>query len=852
MGWFRTAVELEDSMIPDPSQPAAADLGMRAEVRVHGVSATPPATMLASPQLQTPTPVRVAGDNLSGFYHREYQADVPWDRVEAYSWGGLTSGKAFRALWVLLTPFLLVNVAYWASPVPLGERPSERQADDPGNRWFVRGASGVIQRLFALSLTATFVLGIVIAAMDVVGFQYVRVFFASGAASLPNQPGRTAWFSFLDWSWLAHPNLEFLVTALAPLAGVLVLWYLGYKSWRRLESVNGPSAAAEDPAPVTPLEDRRLWNGLGPVARLRAVHVTFGLAIVAASMLSPLLLSGELGQAQVDLTVTWWGVAALVDAGAIGILLALSIALVVLPSMSHRPRLTVDATPPPTPWLYRFLPWASLVVTGAAGAILLASGSSFPSAGASLPGVVEVIEGLFLVQAGLLVVLAVATLILRSAIPRDPAAEVPVVAGGTPANARPVWMGLTPVVLSTLGWLLAGSWSAALTLLAVKTTGGSVQTSAQGSPPIATQIVVPAPMIWAAGATLAVVLAGLLILVGLGIQAWIVKDLLGSDIAGTYAGQFEEPIDSTTNRTRFRSIRMNWLLGRAPDFIAGTFAVFVAALWVVIIAGIVLYWRDASAISPLRYAWLYQAGSVVTLGIGGLSVLIARFAFSDPNDRKKIGVLWDVGTFWPRATHPLAPPCYAERAVPDLLQRTQFYRGDAGPTGVVPSEGLPVVLSCHSQGSIIGAAVILQMTYHDLSNVSFLTYGSPLRRLYARYFPAYFGARTLSRIGTLLNADSIGSGMPITTTPADRATWRWRNLWRPTDPVGHPVFVDYTAYGAQDDVDVKLRDPLQFGPAPGDTTAPGANDHSNYPLDPAYAWALETVLTFDEAAVLGL
>jgi hypothetical protein len=800
--------------------------------------------MLASPILQTPSPVRVAGDSVSGFYRREYQDNRPWDRVEAFSWGGLTSGGALRALWLLLTPFLLANVAFWASPVPLGERASERQVGDPGHRWILRWASGVVQRLFALSLTATFVVGIVTAAMDVVGWQYVRTFFKRGH-EVQSSLGRVGWLSFLDWSWLAHPNLQLLATALAPLAGVLLLWALGYQSWRRLEAVNGSYVAPADPTTFIPLEDRRMWNGLGPVARLRAVHVAFGLAIVGLSMLAPLLLSSQLGSAQVDLTATPWGIATLVDGGALGVLIVLSVILVTLPSMSHRPPLAHEGkSPPPTPWFYRCLPWVSLGLTVAAGVILVGFGNAFPSASTSLPGIVDAIEGLFLAQAFLLFVLAVVTFFLRSAIPRDDATDVPPVSGGTAANSQPVWFGLTPVVLSTMGWLLAGSWSAALTMGAVKTTGGNILSSAIQHPRVANPIIVPAPFIWAAAATLVVVLAGLVIVMGTGIYARVVKRSLRSGIERAYAGEFKPPIDDALNRPRFRYIRLNWLVGRAPDFVAGPVGVFTLMMWGVIIGGIILYFRDDAAISNGHRALLYQLGSVVIIGIGALSLVAARLAFSDQDDRRRIGVLWDVGTFWPRATHPLAPPCYAERAVPDLLERTEYYRGHVGSQPVGPPGGLPVVLSCHSQGSIIGAAVILQLSYSDSANVRFLTYGSPLRRLYARYFPAYFGAKTLCRVGTLLSAEGVAGSVPVTATAAARQTWRWRNLWRPTDPVGHPVFVDYAAFGAQSDVDEKLRDPLQFGNVPGDPSAPGANDHSNYPLDPAYDEALGTLLEF--------
>ena len=267
----------------------------RTELRVHGVAGTAPESVLQHPHTE-----QVAGNRDAGFFRRWWEAqsvsaDSPGRRREAYSWGGLTSGDNLRALWLLLLPFMLLNVAFYMAPY---RRPPE--PDEPTGwreRWTVwrRGwwstprrdrrrdrFSASVQRLLALSFTVTFTLTAITVAMDLVGWKC--------AAPATGDVCGTSWLGWLDAAWLRdRPGRQVAVTALLPLAVVGLLWWLAGATWDKLERVRPPASdTAARPVEIeTPLEDRAMWNGRGPVRRLRAVHVATGLALPGVFALAP-------------------------------------------------------------------------------------------------------------------------------------------------------------------------------------------------------------------------------------------------------------------------------------------------------------------------------------------------------------------------------------------------------------------------------------------------------------------------------------------------------------------------------------------------------------------------------------
>jgi hypothetical protein len=826
------------------------------ELRIHGVSGTPATDMLDHPNVK-----QVAGDRIAGFYRRwwpvrpeppqDYDGDSDDERQEAYSWGGLTAASKFRALWLLLLPFLLANVAFFMVPYA--------PTDPPGARTRrLRKASEALQRVFALGLTCMLVLTSVSVAMDLVAWQCTR----PGTNCTRN----ITWLGFLTKDWFAQPSRRLAVAALVPLATILLLWWLSRTTWSNYEARRPPpseSAPAGDPE--TPLERRRLWNGRGPVRRLRAVHVSAGLALVGVLLVAPIATGGTgTGLLQPLLA-------------ALLVLLAAALLLAALPvtATRHEPKDEPPAgrpadgdrdapraryqdhdpeqTMPSLERVYRRLPWLTLVLVAAAGALAL-----LPDVGRDTAGPVDgsrVLPWFSALSMAVMVLIAVAwalvavlTAALAWATRTRPAHDRARAQPGArhrqqeDLQVRRAWFGLgTPVALM-LAWLVGGCFSAGLSLLVAGWLGDPVP--AGGTTEATVPLSLPPFYFWAAVAG-----TGVLVLLVAGVAVGARSLVKGSrrlsreEVPKAYPRHFPDGKAQEAVRSRARTIARAWAIAGGAEIGRTVLGLVIILVSVGLYAGLGLYLIPSRrALFDQVPGWLL-AVSVTLITTAMLALVgLGRAAYTDRNKRRTLGILWDVGTFWPRATHPLAPPSYGERVMPDLITRVEH---------LTPIPTDEVVLSGHSQGAVIAAALVLQLDATQREQTCLLTYGCPLRRLYSLFFPGYFGLDTLQYLGRQLGGRQLGGRQLVGLGPAERARWAWRNLYRPSDYIGGPVFRAYPAVefqigdnpqdGDNSDIDRQLIDPV-FMPLDGDLAWPATRGHSNYFADEAFPTSRKKVL----------
>jgi hypothetical protein len=736
------------------------------ELRVHGVSGTPAEGMLDRPLI-----VQVAGDKEAGFFRprTEYGATLGpgGARLEAYRWGNLTAGAAARAFWLLLLPFTLANVMVWLRPPATGS-----------GRRVVHG----LCRIFALTISATFTLAAVGVSLDLVAWQCA----APGSKCVVDRP----WLSFLFTGFFAPTGRRLALATLFPILIVSVLWFLAARTWARYESYKQPKRNPDGDGLATPT----FWDGRDQVGRLRSLHVAAMFAMIDVILLFVLLdhdlntdsYSGvELAQVLPD-TVLTAGRALLIVA--IGIV-AGCLLLLLLPAVVDRTSKSRAASQ-----AAKGLRRLALLVTLASLAYGLLPRASWPTSG-PMPQYAGTVTKLFAVQVAIL-----ALLLLVVAFQRHRCKGAFLAGFGMP-------------VVGSMALGVAAAFSAGISYRVADFLDGSAVPSPAGlaSAPEAQRLEPPVSYQWAAFGFVVMVLMLILAVLWITLvtKPWLRRRARPETDDDYPGGRQRDP---------YRAAQLDNAVAnsRLSDHVSGVFGFF----WLVLAtAGAVATGAALANIGPVQLApdgsqaatvlsIVSNAGTyLISLSVLGL-IFLGIQTYRNPRVRRTVGIIWDLGTFWPRAAHPLAPPCYAERVVPELVHRAEWLATQQG--------GL--VLSGHSQGTVLVAATILQMPPAAKQRTALLTYGSPLCRLYMRAFPNYFNEKVMYDIGAAV--------------AGPRGQERWVNLWRRTDPIGGAIGIG----------DRRLADPSSFDPLPGDRIAPAAQAHSGYQLTPQFNQAMDDLV----------
>jgi hypothetical protein len=713
------------------------------EIRVHGVSGTAPQDMLCSQWA-----AQVAGDALSPIFQPADQfgrtlagPDLSCDgrrvprQVEAYHWGEMTSGGWSKAVWALLAPFALVNVAHWM--LPSGGR--------KGLHYLLIGLVEALLRLAGLLLTALFMAQAAVLVMDVLVTQ------------CPGERATCLSSAHLTWLW-AHQRLLSIAGAVVLIALLAMVNHISAIKWAPPPDLDFKRQSGKVLA-----EDDSFYAGDADAPLLRATHLTTGLSVVVVLVLGGTHPPSGWWQ------ILWWAAVILL---AVSGLAALSLRHPRRARPGKHAHKAVAVT-------IVMLALAVLAITAAFGPTASAASAGLDSNGhpLPLPGSDDVV-GLTMIVMDCVIALIVVTLAIAVAIKwshrRDaPSAFRPFIFGGFAA----------PIVI--LGGLLGAGLGAGYTYIAAECLGGKCSAVFSHSYGANSPLRLPPSYeslseLWAV--TGLVIAVGGIVLVlafltsagraatGIGVPSHLSPALLIQRQPPGFAGKFKVALSWQLPQWRVWSARMltalsviigiaailcleaQWATAKTPLLRPGRFLLdrgFLA--------------RPASALGLEQHrSFLAAAGAYVVTAFTLAFLLRVYNAARRPDAARTLGILWDLASYWPRAAHPFVPPCYAQKAVPELVKRANRYI----------EQGHKVVLSAHSQGTLIAIAAALRMKVKhpgSCQNLGLVMAGSQLQWAYPRAFPAVVNAGAYRKV--LRDLDG-----------------RWYVLARGTDPLGGPVF----------------------------------------------------------------
>jgi hypothetical protein len=269
--------------------------------------------------------------------------------------------------------------------------------------------------------------------------------------------------------------------------------------------------------------------------------------------------------------------------------------------------------------------------------------------------------------------------------------------------------------------------------------------------------------------------------------------LFGYDVSGTCAG----PLEHDQGRLAFaKKARTSRLIANFTDDVDWIVASAIGVVLAILVATVL-----SRAFDRLPSGHLSAVIGFATWAIGFVvvgSMWAVRTAKDNLPLRQAFGMLWEVMSFFPRRFHPLAPPCYAERAVIDVRDRLVWLgKEDAKTIVVAHSEGTMITFAalislCPIDGEVPEGPLITdehpKPTGKELSSLAWVTYGCMLNRLFGRAWPDQLRTVDMRRLKVYLDESELD--LPEDTfppAPIGRLP-RWMNFGRYTDYLGGRMF----------------------------------------------------------------
>ncbi|MFF0446741.1 hypothetical protein ACFYT4_10050 [Streptomyces sp. NPDC004609] len=607
------------------------------ELVVAGSRAASPQELLGDPGV-----VQISGDRRARLHRRTADADAeqhPQDYqagrpvTETYSTGARAGDGPARALWLLVLPFLLVNLAVWMGPAAHGGRRPRRAR-----------IYGVLMRLLAAALTVQLFTTVATVLMDLVAWQCA---LPRGACSREHSWVRR--LSPAEGAFAGMPGPALTAGVFPALLLIALQSRVARRTWFRTEAVRPATSPPGGSAGTgAPLSAPGMWYGRRQVLRLAAGHFTLALATLTVPFLAVLLGPGG-SRAGAGSTGTGWVVAGLV---------ALVTALAVLEIAGAGRSTRLDE---------RRLAIAGWLPAGAFVLFLVAVALSWtvPATGSavgSLPGVRALSTAVPLVEVALLGAL----FLCWSPRSRHRSRRVALRGCGGP-------------VVALLACWLAAMFSAVPAVATALLLDGRTVTDPGADiagVPVFQHIAVLGPLVLLYFASL--------LTPAIDALRRRTARRLRFEVEREYRGEAAD---------RLRSDEIG--LARGSAALTETAPVVLGLVGAAALVHLLLITGATVDLHPawLFTETLTRAGVWLGPVLAALLLSAGWAAYTWPAARRSVGVLWDMSTFWPRAAHPFGPPCEAERAVPDLQWRMMSWMRATGGALLLSGHGQGSVLA---------------------------------------------------------------------------------------------------------------------------------------------------------------